>query len=75
MSDYLFLVKVNEDISSSVTLTRFVPNCLSSSNQMVDYKVGLYTQEKNRTNWKKLDEIFFENKLFSSITATLLPCV
>ncbi len=65
MSDYLFLVKVNEDISSSVTLTRFVPNCLSSSNQMVDYKVGLYTQEKNRTNWKKLDEIFFENNNLS----------
>ena len=59
MSDYLFLANVGDEIVNSVYLSKFIPNRMSQSKAKVTYKVGVYTQNFESINWKKIDEIEF----------------
>ncbi len=61
MSDYIFLVNAGDSIVNSASLTRFVPNRRKSSCPEINFKVGVYTQEFDSIQWKKLDEVEFNN--------------
>jgi hypothetical protein len=73
MSDYLFLVNVGDEIVNSVQLSRFIPNRRSDSCQIVDYKVGVYTQPFESVNWIKLDEVEFSSNNNISISSEDYP--
>ena len=59
MSDYLFLANVGDEIINSIYLSKFTPNRRSEANAEIKYKVGVYTQDIDSTQWKKIDEVKF----------------
>jgi hypothetical protein len=61
MSDYIFLVNAGAGIVNSVSLTRLVPNRRKTSCAEINFKVGVYTQEFDSVQWKKLDEVGFND--------------
>jgi len=61
MSDYIFLVNAGDGIVNSVSLTKFVPNRRKNSCAEINFKVGVYTQEFDSVQWKKLDEVEFKD--------------
>jgi hypothetical protein len=61
MSNYIFLTNVGSQIVNEISLTKFIPNRRKKSNAVINYKVGLYTQEFDSILWKKIDEIGFND--------------
>jgi hypothetical protein len=59
LSDYLFLANVGDEIINSIYLSKFTPNRRSETNAEIKYKVGVYTQDIDSTQWKKIDEVKF----------------
>jgi len=84
MSDYMFLVNVGGGIVNSASLTRLVPNRRKNSCAKINFKVGVYTQEFDSVQWKKLDEIrFIDNNMVITSSdynlevgqlAVVIPC-
>jgi hypothetical protein len=68
MSDYLFIAKVDESISYSVSFSKFVTNRRSNNNNVIIFKVGVYMQYQDDIVWRKLDEVEFKG--FNNIVLT-----
>lgn len=62
MSDYLFMTNIGDDIVNSVSISKFVPNRRENTLESVEFKVCLFTQNKEEVMWEKIDEVRFEGK-------------
>ena len=85
MSNYYFIVNAGDKIISSVSLSKFIPNIRGKSPKYIEFKVGVYTQTKTSTYWRKIDEVSFnaDNNIFIKSSnynleigqiAVVIPC-
>ena len=61
MSNYYFIVNAGDEIISSVHISKFIPNSRGTSPKYINFKVGVYTQTKTSTYWRKIDEVSFNS--------------
>ena len=69
MSDYQFLIGVGDGITSELTLSKVVSNQCGIVPSSIEYKVGVYTQDSQSTEWVKVDERIFGQSIFLSFSS------
>ena len=72
MSDYQFLIGVGDGITSELTLSKVVSNQCDIVPSSIEYKVGVYTQDSQSTEWVKVDERIFGRSIFLSFSSKSL---
>ncbi len=69
MSDYQFLIGLGDGITSELTLSKVVSNQCDIVPFSIAYKVGVYTQDSQSTEWVKVDERIFGRSIFLSFSS------
>lgn len=72
MTYYYFLARPRNDVSTTITVTRFVPNSLGQKLNTIPFNVAVYTMDHNDGSWLLRENLSFSDSQHVTISSEKL---